>query len=886
VNANIVIAGPGTGKTTSISQKYVELIRKGVDQRDILCLTFTNKAAENMRKRIIQALQKENLLTDLSAINVYTFHSFAYSAVRRYGYRGIVNQNFLRKVIFDYLIKNNVFNYEREYLISRIVPQLENIVRYLGSFGIDRIEEPEKVAASLRDAFEARRKEKGVKESTDEIIDLFVHLSRILDEYRLAKESKNLIDYNDMITKFLTLDVKPKFRYVLVDELQDASELQAKLISSVGEQVYAVGDRKQSIFGFQGGGFGNFEHHFPNASIEYLSTDHRNSEQILNYAREFFLKNTRYPNQYHNELAELKSSKDDKGYVEIVEADEEAIIDLLKKFPKDRVGILARRNDQVIRISSILDRNNIKYASSALSATSDRAKKDVIAFLKMIIYGDMQSVINGLFTPFSGLQISEAYDIKESLISGNTSLQNYDLLKSLRLTYSAPGIKGLIDIFDRLIIPIAIAFDQRYFLTVQRLYRNLNEYLDFYGNESRDDLINYLEICDEETEEIDTNERISVMTVHKAKGLEFDTVIYFPKTKKDEKMSAVDLVAEQMIRINKGKDVSIDLEDEDTRVDFVAITRAARNLVVVTDDDRYFNTYSIRGGSIVAPQNFIDENRYDIKREPYLAFVRGDINKAFDLIHEEGRIRKLIYSGIRKNNVISFSLLSSLEDPFRFLKDHILELKYTSPAMRLGTSIHGMAQGIYEGTIDVQSLSPHYRLYYENIIGVMKKINEEWQMKQIGSEVEVKIPGSVYMKEAEDFILYGKIDAIFSDGERYLILDYKTDKRKNSNNHYGDQLAFYKMLYSRSNHIDPNKIQTAIGYIALRPTINTGEITYEVYRIERTDSKIRSLIQRYVDYCKDPEKFIDDLIEYGSKKADDTLYDRIMAILKNGSTEI
>ena len=83
MNANIVIAGPGTGKTTSISQKYVELIRKGVDQRDILCLTFTNKAAENMRKRIIQALQKENLLTDLSAINVYTFHSFAYSAVRR-----------------------------------------------------------------------------------------------------------------------------------------------------------------------------------------------------------------------------------------------------------------------------------------------------------------------------------------------------------------------------------------------------------------------------------------------------------------------------------------------------------------------------------------------------------------------------------------------------------------------------------------------------------------------------------------------------------------------------------------------------------------------------------------------------------------------------------
>ncbi|KAA8923070.1 MAG: ATP-dependent helicase [Thermoplasma sp.] len=884
MNANVVIAGPGTGKTTSISKEYIHLVESGVDPRNILCITFTNKAAENMRSRILKALQNANMEVDLSAINVYTFHSFAYSAIRRYGYRGVVNQNFLRKIIFDYLIKNSVFNYEREYLISRVVPQLENIIRYLGSFGIDRIENPEETAQSLKDEFEKRRSEKKIKETAEEIATLFVHISRIMDEYRRSKEERGLIDYNDMILKFLELQEKPRFEYVLVDELQDASDLQARLIKSVADHIYAVGDRKQSIFGFQGGGFGNFTNHFPDAETKYLLTDHRNSEAILNYAREFFLQNTRYPDLYRSELTELTSSSGKRGSVEVISGDEEAIVDLLRRFPDGRIGILARRNDQVIRISGILDNNGIKYASSALSATSDRAKKDVIAFLKMIIYGDMQSVIDGLFTPFSGLQISEAYDIKESLMSGNTSLQNYDLLNSLKKTYSAPGIKGLIELFNRLIIPIALAFDQRYFLTVNRIYRNLNEYLSFYGNEDRSDLINYLEICDDEVQEIETDERISVLTVHKAKGLEFDHVIYFPKPKKDEKMSAVDLVAEQMIKIKTGRDVESDLEDEDTRVDFVALTRAAKNLIIVSDDARYLNRFSLKGGPIASPAVMTGKEIYDVKREPYLAFVRGDIKHAFDIIHEEGRLRKLIYSGIRKNNVISFSLLSSLEDPFRFLRDHILGLKYTSPAMSRGTTIHGLAQEVFERTVQVEKIPEQLMPYYRNILNITKKIQEEYGMNQIGSEVEVKIPGSFYMKEAESFILYGRIDAVFSDGEKYLIVDYKTDKRRNSSNHYGDQLAFYRILYSKSNHIDPSRISTAIGYLGLRPAVNTGGISYELYSMNKNDSKIRDLMQRYIQYCNDPEKFIDDLISFGSEKTEDTLYDRIVAILSQGST--
>ncbi|CAC12129.1 DNA helicase II (UvrD) related protein [Thermoplasma acidophilum] len=883
MNANVVIAGPGTGKTTSISQKYLELVQSGVDPNDILCITFTNKAAENMRSRIIKALERSGTQIDLSVINVYTFHSFANSAIRRYGYRGIVNQNFLRKIIFDYLIRNSVFNYEREYLISRIVPQLENIIRYLGSFGIDRIENPEETAASLREIFKKRREEKKIKEDLEEITAIFIHLSKIMDEYRNAKEARGVIDYNDMIIKFLELEKKPHFKYVLVDELQDASDLQARLIKSVADDIYAVGDRKQAIFGFQGGGFGNFSNHFPDAHVNYLLTDHRNSEAVLNYAREFFLKNTKYPDQYRTELDQLKASKARGGSVEVVSGEEEAVLDLLKRFPEGKVGILARRNDQVIKISEILDSNGMRYASSALSAASDRAKKDVIAFLKMIIYGDMQSVIDALFTPFSGLQISEAYDIKESLISGNTSLQNYDLLNNLRRTYSAPGINGLIDMFEKLIIPIALAFDQRYFLTVERIYKNLREYLDFYGNEDRSDLINYLEICDDEVQEIDADERISVLTVHKAKGLEFDHVIYLPKAKKDEKMSAVDLVAEQMIRLKTGRDISVDLEDEDTRVDFVAITRAAQNLVIVSDDERYLNRFSMKGGSITASTSTMSKDYYDIKREPYLAFVRGDLKHASDMIHEEGRIRKLIYSGIRKNNVISFSLLASLEDPFRFLKDHILGLKYTSPAMGFGTSIHSIAQDVFEGNVQAEQIPERLRPYYWNILNIMKKIQDVYGMSQIGSELEVKIPGSAYMREADAFILYGRIDAVFSDGEKYLIVDYKTDKRKNSGNHYGDQLAFYRMLYSKANHIDPSRVKTAIAYIGLRPGVNTGRIDWDLYPMEKNDSKIRDLIRKYVQYCTDPEAFIDDLISMGPDRTEDTLYDRIVAILTAGS---
>ena len=129
----LVTANPGTGKTLLLAHKFVELLDQGINPSDILCLTFTRKARKEMEDRIVTLLNEKGLTVDISELNIHTFHSFALENLDE---AFLVSTNLLRYAIFRFLKDNKTLSYSDTYLLDSIVPKMENLIRYLKSYGV------------------------------------------------------------------------------------------------------------------------------------------------------------------------------------------------------------------------------------------------------------------------------------------------------------------------------------------------------------------------------------------------------------------------------------------------------------------------------------------------------------------------------------------------------------------------------------------------------------------------------------------------------------------------------------------------------------------------------------------------------------------------------
>ena len=156
----IVIANPGTGKTTTLSFKIISLLKQNVEPEDILCITYTEKAKKEMYEAIKKNSHGTISNSIISRININTFHSFAYQYLLESGdiSGDIIGNNILRFSLLQSFEKHNIFNYGKDYLISDIVPKVENAIRYIKNFGItpDKIDLA-KVEAEVRNLHDETR---------------------------------------------------------------------------------------------------------------------------------------------------------------------------------------------------------------------------------------------------------------------------------------------------------------------------------------------------------------------------------------------------------------------------------------------------------------------------------------------------------------------------------------------------------------------------------------------------------------------------------------------------------------------------------------------------------------------------------------------------------
>ena len=895
----LIIANPGTGKTTALANRVAELLEEGVKEEDILCITFTEKAAQEMKDKI-QSVLKVKGLTNAKPhkIEVHTFHSYAYSYLQDHGEQAeLAGNNVIRYSIFKSFEKNKAFNYGRDYLISEIVPKCENAIRYLKSFGI--LPKDIDMKAAGKELAKVYKEEDITNVTEEEIAKFLEYFVDAFKDYENEKDTGGkYIDYNDMLIHFIQKYDKSvkRYKFVLVDELQDVNELEAAIAVNSGEALFLVGDRKQAIFGFQGGSVGNFADLMkrPGIKKETKTLNYRSYQEILDYSKTHFLTNTQ-DKSYEDELKGLKSNKTGKGRVcVIVSKDPEKaaiarLIDLVGKEKKDSdktYAIITRTNGQIIDISKTLDSKGIEYSTTVGGYTSDVAKNEIITYMRGLLYEEQEAMQAALFTPFSGVTLKEAFEI-----SGGMEKEGKEYAEKHARSFCADRNGLTIDkipkLFQERIMPIALSIGKEYYLTATAIYNSTVEYFRIAGTPNAKSFFDYLAITEEDYEPIEKKHRVTLTTVHKAKGLEFDTVIYVPKEMR-EKLSFIDAVVYSIIKAAKNVDIREELEEEHLRVDFVAFTRAKSELYIATKD-KLAPRYQLEKLSESESYESDDEKeplswKYD---EAYALFVSGRHEDAKKLLStQEKWLMDVIRNYFQKKDRLSFSVVEAAQRPYEFLKSDILGLReYQAVALKTGEEVHGFAEHMFKEGINDKDVPQEYQKFVDNIKEADRAIKEKYKAKQIDAEHSVTEDiKSVFGDLGVNATFKAMLDAVYELGDskskaKYLILDYKTDKNTSGAAEHRRQLAVYRKVYAVEKGIPEEQIVVALGFVGLRGNINTGKMDFlldEKQPESRQFGTFAEHLKEFVTYKKDPMEFVKVLLD---EKSNEPLYARIVAQL-------
>ncbi|AAT43830.1 ATP-dependent DNA helicase [Picrophilus oshimae] len=837
----LIIANPGTGKTMTIAESVARLIFNGEDPSSILCITFTNRAVDEMRSRIESMLKKMNIKINIMDLNITTFHSYAYNYIKDFiENRNIVSNHYTRYLILKALEESNAFNYSMDYIIENLVPKLENAIRFVKNFGIGINEiktHLDKIRENLVYYYNKKRIGNITLEEEIKMLDYFIYV------YNYYEENKNGIDYTDILNIFLKHFNNKIYKYVFVDELQDVNILEYKIALLSGDKIFAVGDRKQSIFGFQGGSLKIFSDIIKSDDFDkrLLSKNYRSVNSILKYAGAYMSG----IDLYREELNNFSSDRGDGDLIDIIETEDySSIIDIIKNLD-GTTGIIVRTNEQLFSVSRILDDAGIKYSCDGISFQAGEAKREIITFLKGIFYDDPEYIIKALFTIYGSSNLKEAFYISEKYRENPESFNIYDFSNTTIKLRTDLTFSGIEKIFRDHIIPVSLRHGADYYHAALSIFRSLKDFFTLDEMPTRKDFFDYLSLCDVSSG-TSNGGNIYITTVHSAKGLSYDNVIYIPEKKRTYD-KFIDVISFSIVKACTDYDVSEDLELEDIRIDFVAFTRARYRLFILCNPG-YSSMYFIDG----------------------LCRLRSINNhNEINVLGRESWLRSLIYDYFNKKNILSYSLVKYTERPFEFLKYFILNLNFSGPAAEYGLNAHTIAELMYRDEIEYNDLNINDKTIYKNVQAIKNEL-EKLNLRQVDAEKSIIININDMFDDLNyDLKFYGKIDAIFSSGSRYLIIDYKTDKNRNNANEHMVQLAAYKMLFGRAYNISEDLIDTAIAYIALRGNINTGKVDRAIMYKNPGDKniiKLKSYINNFIDYKNDPEKFIERLYSEKSKE--------------------
>ena len=627
--AALVIAGAGSGKTRALTYRIAHLLNSGVRPWKILALTFTNKAADEMKERIAQVVGG-----DLAKkLWMGTFHSIFAKILR--------SESAYLKFPSNYTIYDTA---DSKNLIKSILKELQlDEKTYKPSAVLSRISSA-KNDLMLPNAYMNDTK----KIMTDRAAKM-PHTGEIY--YRYMKEcfKAGAMDFDDLLlnTNILFRDFpevlekyRSHFQYILVDEYQDTNFSQYIIIKKLAEKhqnVCVVGDDAQSIYSFRGAKIDNilnFESDYPNYKLFKLEQNYRSTQNIVNAANSIIAKNQRQipkvvfsKNSTGDKIKVIEAYSDnEEGYII---ANDISVVKSQTHCRLDEFAILYRTNAQSRIFEESLRKNNIMYkVYGGLSFYQRKEVKDVLAYFRMVINpNDGEALKRIINYPARGIGDTTVKKMEHAASQSDTTIWNVLTNPALpSLGFNAGTLKKLSDfvsfiqkfavmavnntayeLASNLIIESKIIDDlkvdntpenQSRIENIDELLKAVKEFSDSSIEEGEDDsMAHFLEevslLTDMDNEKQSDNNWVKLMTIHSAKGLEFNTVYIVG-------------AEENLFPSLRSDNTDAELEEE-RRLFYVALTRAKERAVISYAKNRF------KWGemSFTQPSRFIKE--IDIK---------------------------------------------------------------------------------------------------------------------------------------------------------------------------------------------------------------------------------------------------------------------------------
>lgn len=603
----LVLAGAGTGKTRTLTYRVARLIETGIRPANILLLTFTNKAANEMMRRV-ESLVGRNI----EGLWGGTFHHIGNLILRKHsqliGYRegySIIDRED-SKDLFDICLTKK----RRENFLPK---------------------------GSVLCEIYSLKKNKGV--NIEEVIySRFPHfknnveeINEILTLYERKKQKLNLMDFDDLLTNWQRLfleysDVREyystKFLHILVDEYQDTNKLQAEvidLLSYKNRNLMVVGDDAQSIYSFRGANFENilkFPERYPDAIIFNLTINYRSTPEILNLANNSIINNIR---QFHKQLHSTKKSADLPYLVPVKDIFQQAtfvsqkIIDIYSEgIPLNEIAVLYRSHYQSMELQMELQRRAIPFeVRSGLKFFEQAHIKDILSFLRVLVNPYDELSWKRVFKLIPGIGNITAAKLWDSMYRSKKPYDTVFRLDNMVPRKALDGFGLFLDLLKKLkgdyenlqikpIFAIEMVLRNGYEDYLYTQYPNADERMQDIEQMKRfsirynslENFISDLSLQSASGGEVeegeDDKEHVILSTVHQAKGLEWNTVF---------------IICLNDGRFPSSRSLDSEQEEEERRLFYVAVTRAKNNLFLCFP----VTTEEWQGVDFLKPSRFIRE---------------------------------------------------------------------------------------------------------------------------------------------------------------------------------------------------------------------------------------------------------------------------------------
>ena len=587
----LILAGAGSGKTKTLTHRIANLIQHGVRPEEILALTFTNKAAREMRERLASLLGMHNSYTFMPWMG--TFHSICVKILRREAINVGLTEKF---IIYD--------TSDRQTLIKHAMKRLSISDKKIKAKAVEAAISNAKNQGQDPDDLAAEASYPNQRD-----------IAKIYKEYESERKKADAVDFDDLLLYVAQLlqdrpDIRKKwqkhFRHILIDEYQDTNHIQyqiVKLLVDEKQNICVVGDDWQSIYSWRGADFTNilnFEQDFPGAKVIKLEQNYRSTQNILDASQKVIEKNEQRTDKLlFTEMGKGAPITIEKLRDERAEAEWVANIIKQSKRSLGDFAVLYRTNAQSQAFERVFVEHNIPYKLVGGVRFYDRKEiKDILAYLHLIVNPkDVVALSRVINVPTRGIGAVSLGRILDGDLSHLTPkiMQKYEaflkILDDLRNKTDAPA-----ELINELLNKINYRqyLEQEDKLKAEERLENIEVLVgEVSAYPTLDDFLADAALMSSADED-SSKDSVTLMTLHAAKGLEFPVVFLVG-------------LEEGLLPHVRSFEEKLEEIEEERRLAYVGMTRAMEELFL----SYALSRFNFGGRNYNMPSRFLTDLGYD-----------------------------------------------------------------------------------------------------------------------------------------------------------------------------------------------------------------------------------------------------------------------------------